>query len=251
MDFNLFNTLVWVWIGIGLATFTYLLWSGTRAPYGRHTSENWGKTMDNKWGWFVMELPALIVFPTLVLFGPREMGNLSLILLVMWTLHYFNRAIIFPLRIRTRGKKIPLTIVLSAFIFNVINGFINGYWLGYLAPLDHPFFSSSVLVGLIIYTMGFILNQVSDHQLIGLRKKHTGYSIPKGGMFNYVSCPNHLGEIMEWIGFAVVAWSLPALSFALWTIFNLVPRAKNHHEWYLENFKDYPKNRKAVIPGLF
>jgi hypothetical protein len=48
-----------------------------------------------------------------------------------------------------------------------------------------------------------------------------------------------------------MAWNLPALSFAIWTFANLVPRALNHHNWYKDKFPDYPKNRKAVFPFLF
>ena len=69
-------------------------------------------------------------------------------------------------------------------------------------------------------------------------------------MFRLISCPNHLGEIIEWTGFFIIALNLPALSFTLWTFFNLVPRALNHHEWYKEYFDNYPKNRKAVIPYI-
>ena len=86
--------------------------------------------------------------------------------------------------------------------------------------------------------------------LISLRKNSNGYKIPHGNFFNFVSCPNYMGEIIEWIGFFIIAMSLPALSFALWTFFNLVPRALNHHDWYLENFDNYPKKRKAVIPFI-
>ncbi|GIQ98336.1 MAG: hypothetical protein CM15mP4_1730 [Candidatus Neomarinimicrobiota bacterium] len=39
--------------------------------------------------------------------------------------------------------------------------------------------------------------------------------------------------------------------FALWTIFNLLPRALKHHAWYKDKFSDYPKDRKAIIPKLF
>ncbi len=63
--------------------------------------------------------------------------------------------------------------------------------------------------------------------------------------------PNHFGEIVEWAGFAIIAWSLPALTFAIWTFSNLVPRALNHHDWYREHFQDYPKKRKAVLPWLW
>ena len=58
------------------------------------------------------------------------------------------------------------------------------------------------------------------------------------------------GEIIEWIGWAILTWSLSGFVFAIWTIANLVPRAFTHHKWYQENFSDYPKNRKAIIPGI-
>ena len=43
---------------------------------------------------------------------------------------------------------------------------------------------------------------------------------------------------------------LPALSFAIWTAANLIPRAVSHHAWYRRTFPDYPANRRAVIPAL-
>ena len=78
----------------------------------------------------------------------------------------------------------------------------------------------------------------------------TGYKIPKGGLFKYISCPNHFGEILEWIGFAIMCWNLAAFAFAIWTVANLIPRAVSHHKWYKENFENYPTKRKAVIPFL-
>jgi hypothetical protein len=62
-----------------------------------------------------------------------------------------------------------------------------------------------------------------------------------------VSCPNYLGEVVEWIGFAIAAGTLWPASFAAWTIANLVPRAFAHHRWYRETFEDYPKGRRAIL----
>lgn len=63
---------------------------------------------------------------------------------------------------------------------------------------------------------------------------------------------NFLGEIIEWIGFAVTVGGLPAISFAVWTASNIGPRAVAHHQWYQNKFGDkYPKNRKALIPFIF
>jgi hypothetical protein len=56
--------------------------------------------------------------------------------------------------------------------------------------------------------------------------------------------------MIEWIGFAIAAWSLPAFSFAFWTFANLAPRAALHHKWYQEKFPDYPKNRNPLIPNF-
>ena len=59
------------------------------------------------------------------------------------------------------------------------------------------------------------------------------------------------GEILEWVGFAIMTWCLPGLIFAIWTMANLIPRASAHHKWYRNEFGDYPKDRKAIIPFIF
>ena len=246
-DFLLLNH---AWIGVAIVTFLSLLISKIRAPYGRHANRNWGPLMANHWGWFWMELPALILVPALAVMGPRPKGRLSWMLVVVWVVHYVHRTLVFPFCLRTKGKLMPLTIVASAVFFNAVNGFFNGYWLGYLAPPDRPL-DIFVIVGMTLFFTGMYVNMSTDHRLIALRQKQDGYHIPHGWLFEYVSCPNHLGEIMEWTGFAVAAASLPAGTFALWTMANLVPRALNHHAWYQETFKDYPRNRKAFVPGIW
>ena len=205
--------------------------------------------INNTWAWFWMEFPALVVMPFLSLIGPNELNTFSILLVSIWFIHYFNRVIIFPLRIKTKGKKMPISIALSAFFFNIFNGFFNGYYVGFIMD-QGSIYNYNVLIGLIIFICGMMINISSDNTLISLRKNSEDYKIPRGNFFNFVSCPNYMGEIIEWIGFFVIAMSLPALSFTLWTFFNLVPRALNHHDWYLENFDNYPKNRKAVIPYI-
>ena len=84
------------------------------------------------------------------------------------------------------------------------------------------------------------------------RPGETGYKIPRGGMFEYVSAANYFGEIVEWAGFALACNSLPALAFAVSTFCNIGPRGFSHHKDYLRRFGDkYPRNRKAVIPFVW
>ncbi|MFC1990171.1 hypothetical protein ACFLVW_06425 [Chloroflexota bacterium] len=41
---------------------------------------------------------------------------------------------------------------------------------------------------------------------------------------------------------------MPGLAFAVWTMANLVPRARAHHAWYHKHFPDYPAGRKVLVP---
>ena len=251
MNLESFTLLNYAWIGIAVITFLSLVIFKIRAPYGRHATDKWGKMISNHWGWFWMELPAFLLFPILVIMGSREKDWFTWLLVGLWTIHYFNRTIVFPFRLKTRGKKMPLTIVFSALFFNGMNGFLNGYYLGYLAPQDQPGITLNIGIGLVLFFGGMYINRETDSRLISLRKEKEGYSIPQGWFFKWISCPNHFGEIVEWIGFALVAWSVPAVTFAVWTFCNLVPRALNHHDWYHESFEEYPKKRRAVIPWLW
>ena len=141
--------------------------------------------------------------------------------------------------------------MIFAMFFNLINGFLNGYWFGKLSPSYHDiwFIDPRFIGGGILFISGFAINQYHDRILIGLRKMTSnGYKIPFGGLFKFISCPNFLGEIIEWAGFALMTWCLPALSFFIWTMVNLIPRSLDHHKWYRRTFQDYPKNRRAVFP---
>ena len=237
--------ITYLWIIIALIIFPINLIY--KAPYGKHSTKKWGKTIDNKTGWILMEFPALITCPLIYYIVVEEI-SLSIGFIFIWITHYFNRTIIYPLKIKTKGKKIPIAIVASAFFFNVINGILNGYFIATI-----PFESISficILIGFIIFIIGLYINISSDNTLIKLRTNQKGYVIPKGGLFNYVSCPNFFGEIIEWLGFAIMTLNLGSISFLIWTICNLIPRSKAHHKWYKENFENYPSKRKAVIPYL-
>lgn len=245
-----FNTINYLWIGVAIITFLALVIFKVKAPYGRHSSESWGPMISNKWGWFFMELPALVLMPLIAFIGNSEKNELSYLIIGLWVLHYANRTLIFPFKLKTKNKKMPLLIVGSAVLFNGVNGVLNGYFIGYMNPELFELTSPHVIIGAVVFFAGMGINRGSDRKLISLREKQQGYQIPRGGLFEFISCPNHFGEIVEWCGFAILAWNLPAITFAVWTFCNLSPRSLNHHEWYQEKFENYPKKRKAVLPYL-
>ena len=111
--------------------------------------------------------------------------------------------------------------------------------------------NSVFAIGLAMFIFGFVIEVIADNQKTAFR------SIPENkdsfineGLWARSRHPNYFGEILEWIGWAILTWSISGVVFAIWTIANLFPRALAHHKWYQEKFSNYPKNRKAIIPGI-
>ena len=238
----------WIWAGIALITFFVLRF--VKAPYGRHVKKGWGPEISNRLGWVLMEAPSFLII--LFFFLKYEQSSYASTLSVLWLLHYANRTFVFPLRLKTAGKKMPVAIVLSAVFFNLVNAGLNGFYLSFYETYTNEDFTTwNFLAGLLIFLAGAFVNLKSDHMLISLRKPgEVGYKIPKGFLFEFVSCPNHFGELLQWGGFALMAWNLPAATFFVWTAANLIPRSLDHHQWYKEQFTDYPGDRKAIIPRV-
>ena len=185
--------------------------------------------------------------------SPKKLSAVDWTIISLFTLHYFNRSFIYPFRTKTQGKTIPLSIVVMALFHNLVNGFIIGYFITHFSSYTNDWFISwQFILGIGLFFFGMITNMRSDTILIKLRTKASdGYKIPYGGPFKYISAPNLAGEMLEWIGFAVLCWSLPAFCFAFFTFCNLFPRALANHRWYKQTFPDYPKDRKAVIPFVW
>ena len=250
ISFTSYRVLLFIWIGIALSVFFLLL--RITAPYGRHSSEKWGPMVDNHIGWMIMELPALTVM-CYCLISAISGPFVIIVMAGLFCLHYINRTVIFPFRIHTRGKKMPLVIVVSAVFFNLVNTFfLSWYFLHFSIYPDNYYTHPEFIAGIVLFFAGMYINWSADNRLIRLRKPgETGYKIPQGWLFSYISCPNLLGELIEWGGFAILCWNLPALSFFIWSVANLLPRALAHHRWYKTHFVDYPAGRKAIIPFLF
>ena len=239
-----------VMVHMGLLAAAVLL-LGVSAPYGRYKRGGWGFLIPARAAWLAQELPSLLLPACLLATKAGATGCSSdpgsMVLLFLFLAHYFNRALIFPFLIRG-GKPTPASVCLMAMSFCAYNGFLQGYQLCVLCPtvkIDGFF-----VTGVAIWGAGAAINVHSDSVLRNLRSRagESGYKIPRGGLFELVSGANFFGEILEWFGFAIAARSLPAASFALFTLCNIGPRALQHHRFYVDRFPDYPRSRKALIP---
>ena len=83
----------------------------------------------SKLGWIVMEIISPIALLYFIIKGNIVQTPTSIIFISCWVLHYFYSSIIYPLR-QNNPAKMPLLIALLAFLFNIVNGYINGTYLG-------------------------------------------------------------------------------------------------------------------------
>jgi len=203
---------------------------------------------------FLYESPASVLFALYFVLGERR-DLVPALLLLIWQVHYFHRGFIYPWTLRTK-KKMPVMIVFFAILFNTFNTYLQGRWIFTLSGpdaytigwLSDPRF----IFGVLLFALGFAINKHSDHILVNLRKPgETGYKIPRGGLFEYVTSANYFGEIITWLGWACLTWSWAAVAFFFWNIANLAPRAYAHHQWYKRTFVDYPEERKILVPFLW
>jgi len=223
--------------------------------YGRHVGQSHGRKIDSTLGWVIMEVPSVVVFLLCVAVSERAVSTACIVFLVMWQTHYVHRCFIYPWRRRQHGseRRMAVYVVAAGTAFTCVNAYLNGRYLFAFAPpvqygaawLTDPRF----VCGVVLFLTGFAINLHADAILLALRRAGpNGYGIAYGGLYRWVTCPNYLGEIIEWTGWAVMTWSLPGLAFALWTAANLVPRALSHQRWYHVRFAEYPRERRAIVP---
>lgn len=251
---------------IVLACIVFIALQRITPGYGMTYDKKWGPSINNRLGWILMEAPVFVAMLLLWLLCPDESRRCNAPVVVMtslFLLHYFQRSFIFPMLIKGKSR-MPLSIILSGVTFNLLNAYMIGGWFFYVEPIPscmghagYPeswLWSPLFILGCIVFFCGMGINLHSDHIIRSLRRPgDTNHYIPRGGLFRYVTSANYFGEFTEWIGFAILTWSLPGMVFAIWTFANLAPRAKASHARYVAKFgKEYTDlNRKYIIPFLF
>lgn len=227
------------------------------AGYGRFYAPKWGPAIDNRLGWMLMEAPVFVAMLLLWWLSDRREDGIRLVFLLLFELHYFHRAFVFPWLMRGRSK-MPLSIIGTAVLFNTLNAYMQGGWLFYVSPVDYYsadwLTSIPFLAGTALFLLGMGVNIHSDRIIRNLRKPgDTAHYLPRGGMFRWVTSANYFGELVEWTGFAILTWSVSGAVFALWTFANLAPRAARIYNGYRQEFPEQLDTRttKRIIPFIF
>jgi len=256
---------IYLWVMTGIACITFIVLYFVEAGYGMLISKKWGKTINNKWAWFLMEVTIFVLMCIMWLTSPQRWELVPMVFLLIFQIHYLQRALIYPFLIKGNSK-MPIGIMFMGISFNILNAWMQGYWIFNIAYTpEYPalfvrygtnwLLSAPFIIGVILFLAGFIINLHSDYIIRHLRKdpKDTKHYFPKGGLFKYVTSANYFGELLEWLGFAILTWSVSGLVFFIWTFANLVPRAHAIHKRYRQEFPEEfeGKNLKRVIPFVY
>jgi 3-oxo-5-alpha-steroid 4-dehydrogenase 1 len=110
-----------------------LLLSGIEAPYGRYSVDaSWlyGVDIDGKPAWIIQECPNLFAVAWCLYYGKIRLSfesvyeyRFNIVLISLFTYHYINRTLIYPLRMRG-GKPSKFMTFIMALIFCSANGYI-------------------------------------------------------------------------------------------------------------------------------
>ncbi|XP_055533611.1 polyprenol reductase [Wyeomyia smithii] len=162
-------------------------------------------------------------------FSPKLKMNLSAYL--VGYIHYFGTVVVILSQaegfVRTDGSLLPYRFELSPRI---------ALWIAiFFYAWRYQFQSNLILANLRKDRSGNVISQQ--------------HSIPRGGYFQLVSSPHMFFEIVMYVAlYAIIARNTSALYVLAWVLSNQTMNAWLTHQWYRENFQDYPPTRRAVFP---
>ena len=265
------NYIAYLFLMIDVPIFTSLFFA--KIYYGKFYNSdleenNWFQRLLRKYfpvissrkAWIIQGSPGVFVTLFYIVYNFYHITLKKIMVIFPFFIHYIHRAFIFPFKIHS-SDNIPLEITLLIFISCFFNTIMINRSIFYFSNYDKEFWIFYIF-GLISFGIGAYINIVSDYSMAKQRSENIHglngqYIIPKGFLFDYISCPNYFGEMLEWLSFIVISNSFGSLVCFITSISFLFPRAIQIHEWYKENFKNEFNNdkdlteRKAILPFLY
>uniref|UniRef100_A0A8R1HYJ4 S5A_REDUCTASE domain-containing protein n=1 Tax=Caenorhabditis japonica TaxID=281687 RepID=A0A8R1HYJ4_CAEJA len=228
---------------IGLFLTLYHLKQSTK----NNNTEQPKFSLQYPYAWLIQESPSLIITTAFYHFSADSQTDYGAYLNGLLVLHYTYRCLIYPFMVDWKCRN-SLFSVAFAFQFSVWNGLAQCAWNSFFQPewaekTDTENWLNAL--GVLMFLLGLFTHIIADIQLVHHRRVSCSCTIPKRFLFSLVTSPQYFGECLQWIGYFLAATSPPALAFALFTICNFAPRARNIHRWHCSVEEG---NRKALIP---
>jgi steroid 5-alpha reductase family enzyme len=206
----------------------------------------------------------------LVLINPNinDRSVLLAILVIIWATRLGT--FLFT-RIQKQGKDDRFDEIKTSFTQFLLTWTLQGLWVTFTAAAAWAAMSSPdptplgwlALVGFIVWIFGYFFELLADAQKSAFKAdpENEGKFI-KSGLWAWSRHPNYFGEIVIWIGVAIIAfpalkgWALVALISPIWVIVQLtvisgIPmlEKKADKRWGgQDDYEKYKKNTPVLIP---
>jgi very-long-chain enoyl-CoA reductase len=175
--------------------------------------------------------------------------------LAMWSVHFVRRTWESAFVHRYSKLRIAPADYLTEYVYYW--GF--GAWIAWsvTTPQRSPLFSVALL-GFVLFALAEVGNAHAHRVLRDLRSPGgRERQIPRGLLFQRLSCPHYSFEILAWVGFNWVTRSWAGVAFMLVGAGILAAWAHTRHLAYRKEFdgregrQQYPGERRALLPFLF
>ena len=200
----------------------------------------------------------LLVFWGVLIWRSRALGlpGTASLGAALWTAHFVRRTLESAVVHRYSKPSIGAGDYLTEYLY---------YW-GFAAWVawsltavahqpPHPFLQA---FGLALFVVAEASNSRAHVMLRDLRSPNGSEKpLPRGFLFERVSCPHYFFEILSWVGFNLVTGTLAGVAFMAVGAGILGAWAHTRHVAYKKQFDGldgrelYPAQRRALIPYLF
>ncbi len=109
------------------------------------------------------------------------------------------------------------------------------------------------ILGALVFAVGEVLNVYHHWLLARLRPPGVrAYAPPRGGLFGWVASPHYFGEILSFVGYAMMSNLLPVWGNALVVAAYLSSRANSTLNWYRRQMpRQIPSDWRRLIPFAY
>ena len=175
------------------------------------------------------------------------------------------------LRIKKAGKDRRFNEIKKSFSWFFMTFSVSGMWVticsicALTGIANGIIFSSTTIIGIIIFIIGFTIEIIADSQKTKFRANDDNKDkFISSGLWKYSRHPNYLGEIILWLGISLISFSSlegfqyitlisPIFTYLLLVNvsgINLLEKSGKKKWGHLESYKIYKKNTPRLIGFL-
>ena len=218
-----------------------------RLPYSKFGT---GVGVNSRAGLALAYTTPIFVYVALWIEGGAPQTSYHLVLLAAFLFHFVRR-ILEILFVNSYSRPTPLcTLVIIALLYSgaaISCAFFQVHTLG--ESTSNPIFT----LGALVFAFGELVNGyhhwlLARLRLPGVRK----YNVPRGGLFGWVASPHYCGEILSFVGYAMMSDLLPVWGNALVASAYLASRANTTLKWYRHEMPlRIPSNWRRLVPFVY